>query len=131
MFPLFCISSSSDLFVTIGCSGSACIFDYIYVYIPNISFIVFSIFVFLRTQIFVTTECSGSVACIFHYVDCSSFSTSNIPHLPLTRGRDGDDVVLLDGDDDDDGDKDDDDYPCSSNIPHLLLNHDNGDGDGW
>ena len=31
---------------------------------------------------------------------------------------------------DDDGDKDDDDYPCSSNIPHLLLNHDNGDGDG-
>ena len=51
-------------------------------------------------------ECSGSVACIFHYVDCSSFSTSNIPHLPLTQGRDGDDVVLLNGDDDDDdGDK--------------------------
>ena len=33
---------------------------------------------------------------------------------------------------DDDGDKDDDDCPLSSssNIPHLLLNHDNGDGDG-
>ena len=63
--------------------------------------------------------------------DCPLFSSSNIPHLPLTHGRDGDDVVLLNGDDDDDdGDKDDDDYPCSSNIPHLLLNHDNGDGDG-
>ena len=51
--------------------------------------------------------------------------------MPLTHGRDGDDVVLLNGDDDDDdGDKDDDDYPCSSDISHLLLTHDTGDGDG-
>ena len=83
----------------------------------------FFIFVFLQTQIFVTTECSGSVACIFHYVDCSSFSTSNIPHLPLTHGRDGDDVVLLNGD------EDDDDYPpaplisliCSSTTTMVMM----------
>ena len=90
----------------------------------------FFIFVFLQTQIFVTTECSGSVACIFHYVDCSSFSTSNIPHLPLTHGRNGDDVVLSNGDDNEEhGDKDDDHCPCFSNIPHLLLTHGTGDGD--
>ena len=46
--------------------------------------------------------------------------------MPLTQGRDGDDVVLLNGDDNEDhGDKDDDDCPLfsSSNIPHLLLTH--------
>ena len=34
---------------------------------------------------FLSPRCSGSVACIFHYGDCPSFSTSNIPHLPLTH----------------------------------------------
>ena len=48
--------------------------------------------------------------------------------MPLTHGRDGDDVVLLNGDDGDDDGHKYDDY-CSSNIPHLLLTHGTGDGD--